>query len=187
MNKKLYCIIGPSGSGKSTYVNYVREQIGYGEIVSTTTRTPRKGEVDGKDYHFVSREQFKNLEMIQVDEYAGNMYGTAQKDLDEAFSNSSYAFMVVTYEGALMFQSLFKKLHLNIDVITIFVYTPIEELEKRMLNRGDDIHKIRERIANIKNRKEYENKEKTDYVFKVNKNLSQKETCQAFLEFIKSI
>ena len=56
MSRKLFGIVGPSGSGKSTYVAYARKKTGYGEIISTTTRAPRTGEVDGKDYHFVSRE-----------------------------------------------------------------------------------------------------------------------------------
>ena len=99
-------IVGPSGSGKSTYVNYVVEKLKYGEIVSTTTRAPRIGEVDGVDYHFVSREEFNSLDMIQRDEYAGNCYGTAQRDLDAAFKDCEYAFMVVTYEGAVDFKRI---------------------------------------------------------------------------------
>lgn len=185
--KKLLCVIGPSGSGKSTYVNYAIEKEGYGEIISTTTRLPRIGEVDGKDYHFVSYEEFQSIEMIQKDEYAGHYYGTAQKDLDDAFKKSDCAFMVVTYEGAMDFQQLFQRKHLDIQVITLFVYTPIDILKQRMIHRGDDIEKINERIANIEKRKEYENMNKTDYVFHVNTSLSLEECCQEFLQLVESI
>lgn len=184
MSKKLIGIVGPSGSGKSTYVAFARKQTGYGEIISTTTRQPRVGEVNGKDYHFVSREEFVNIDMIEVDEYSGNLYGTAQKDLDNAYRESDYAFMVITYEGAQSFKQLFMEKGLDIDVITVFVYTPIEELQKRMILRGDDLEKVQERIDNIKKRREYENKEKTDYVFEVNVNDSIDDVCQQFVDFI---
>lgn len=187
MSQKLFGIVGPSGSGKSTYVAYARKITGFGEIVSTTTRNPRIGEIDGKDYHFVSCEEFKEIKMIEVDEYSGNLYGTAQKDLDNAYSQSDCAFMVITYEGVQSFKTLFKEKGLDIEVITIFVYTPIEELEKRMIHRGDDIDKIKERIVNIKKRNEYGNMEKTDYVFQVDVDLSLEETCQQFTQFIQSI
>ena len=64
--KKLLCIIGPSGSGKSTYVNYAINKFNYGEIISTTTRNPRIGEKDGKDYHFVSKKEFENLQKQNI-------------------------------------------------------------------------------------------------------------------------
>lgn len=187
MNKKLFCIIGPSGSGKSTYVHYARQVLGYGEIISTTTRPPRVNEIDGKDYHFVTREEFQKIPMIEVDEYSGNLYGTAQKDLDHAYAHSSFAFMVITYEGALSFRQLFQELHLDIDVITIFVHTPIEELRKRMLLRGDRLEDVTKRIENIKERNEYENMNKVNYVFEVDVHLSMQEVCQQFVELLKSI
>ncbi len=187
MRKILFGIVGPSGSGKSTYVAYARKKTGFGEIISTTTRSPRKGEVNGKDYHFVSQEEFKNIDMIEVDEYSGQFYGTAQKDLDNAYLQSDCAFMVITYEGAQSLQKLFKERHLDIDVITVFVHTPIEELEKRMIHRGDDMDKIKERIENIKKRKEYDNLYKTDYVFQADIGLSLEETCQQFTNFINKI
>lgn len=187
MDKKLFCVIGPSGSGKSTYVKYAIKKLGYGEIISTTSRTPREGEIDGKDYHFVSREQFESLEMIQRDEYAGNYYGTARKDLNHAFKDGPYAFMVITYESSQFFKQLFKDMNLGIEVITIFINTPIEELEKRMINRGDDLDKIKERIANIRNRKEYENKDKVDYVFDVDTEGTIDEVCNQFVVFLDEI
>ena len=184
MGKTLFCVIGPSGSGKSTYVKYAISKLGYGEIISTTSRTPRSGEIDGKDYHFVSREQFESLEMIQRDEYAGNYYGTAKKDLDHAFSQSEYAFMVITYESSQYFKNMFKEKNMGIDVVTIFIHTPIEELEKRMILRGDDPLKIKERIENIVNRKEYENKDKVDFIFDVNTSSSIEEVCEDFITLL---
>lgn len=185
--KRLYCIIGPSGSGKSTYVHDAVKNMGYGEIISTTTRLPRQNERDGIDYHFVSEDVFFSLNMVQRDEYAHHYYGTAQKDIDNAFKNSSYAFMVVTYEGAIDFKKIFKERELDIEVITIFIYTPLDILKERMIKRGDDYEKIMQRINNIENRKEYDNKEKTDYVFEVDTSLSIDESCFQFRQFIESL
>lgn len=187
MSRKLFGIVGPSGSGKSTYVAYARKKTGYGEIISTTTRDLRTGEVDGKDYHFVSREEFSHIDMIEVDEYSGNLYGTAQKDLDNAYLTSDCAFMVITYEGAQSFKTLFQEKGWDIEVLTIFVDTPIEELEKRMIHRGDDAQKIKERLDNIKKRNEYENQTKTDYVFHVDVTLSLEEACEQFTKLIQTI
>ena len=159
----------------------------YGEIISTTTRIPRVNEVDGKDYHFVTREEFEHIKMIEIDEYSGHLYGTAKKDLDNAYAQSDYAFMVITYKGAQSFKKLFKELDLDIEVVTIFVYTPIEELEKRMIKRGDDMDKIKERIDNIKNRNEYGNMDKVDYVFDTDIHQSIEEVSQEFVKLIKSI
>lgn len=185
--KKLLCIIGPSGSGKSTYVNYAINKFNYGEIISTTTRNPRIGEKDGKDYHFVSKKEFENLDMIQRDEYAGNCYGTALKDIEEAYKESDIAFMVVTYEGAVDFKRIFKERNMDIEVISIFVYTPIEILEERMIKRGDDLEKVKERIDNIQKRKEYDNMNKTDYIFEPDIHMSIEEVSHQFIEFISKI
>ena len=75
---KIICILGKSGSGKSS-VEKKLESIGYKRIISYTTRKPRGNEKDGKEYHFVSREDFEQLItkkiIIEYAEYAGNYYG----------------------------------------------------------------------------------------------------------------
>lgn len=91
MNKKgiLMVVSGPSGAGKGTVVKRFRElvpEIGFS--VSATTREPREGEVDGKDYYFVSRDEFLRMigdgEMLEYTEFCGNFYGTPKKEADRA-------------------------------------------------------------------------------------------------------
>ncbi|KAJ2769375.1 guanylate kinase, partial [Coemansia nantahalensis] len=86
-------VFGPSGTGKSTLLKrlFAEHPAEFGFSVSNTTRNPRAGEVNGKDYHFVSREQFLEAvarsEFIEHAEFSGNMYGTtvrAVKDVAEA-------------------------------------------------------------------------------------------------------
>ena len=71
--------------------------------------------------------------------------------------------------------------------LELFLMMIIEELEKRMINRGDDKKRIKERIENIKQRKEYDNLHKTDYVFETSSDLTLEETCQQFTNFIYKI
>lgn len=87
--KKLIAVCGESASGKSTLVNLLLEK--YPETfhrkVSYTTRKPRPGELNGKDYHFITREEFFNLimteQMIEAAEIGGEMYGTCINSLDD--------------------------------------------------------------------------------------------------------
>ena len=89
MNKGLIFVIsGPAGSGKGTVVKLLREMIPtLGFSVSATTRAPRPGEVDGVNYHFISREDFKNLiengMVLEYTEYCGNFYGTLKSEAEK--------------------------------------------------------------------------------------------------------
>lgn len=83
----IIAITGPTCSGKNTIMNYISEEYGYKKLVTYTTRKPRKGELDGIDYHFISEEEFKdkikNGEMLEWTGYTGGrMYGSANEDYD---------------------------------------------------------------------------------------------------------
>lgn len=80
-------LTGPSATGKTDTAKYLMEHYGLKKVVTCTSRKPRVGEVDGVDYHFLTREQFeegiKNGEFLETAEYNGNMYGTRKKDVGE--------------------------------------------------------------------------------------------------------
>lgn len=185
--KVIFCLIGPSASGKSTLIKENKEILNLGEIISTTTRRRRKHEVNGIDYYFVTREDFDDINMIEKDEYAGDMYGTSIESIIEALNNKDGAITALTYEG---FQELKKFITRDksnrfndVKVISVFVNTPIEELEKRMILRGDTKENIKKRLANVEERKEYDNCKKTDYVFTPTNN-DIEETNMNFCELI---
>lgn len=107
MNKgKLIVISGPSGVGKSTVIHSILEKHpDYMFSVSATTRAPRAGEVDGKDYHFISQEQFVKLvrqnDLLEYNHYAsGDYYGTPAKPIFELMEQGGTAILDVEPNGA---------------------------------------------------------------------------------------
>lgn len=81
-DKRLLCIMGLSGSGKTTVGNILLANK-IPKIITHTTRDERISELDGKDYWFVSREEFAEIPMIESDVYAGNFYGTSRKEIEK--------------------------------------------------------------------------------------------------------
>ena len=143
---------GPSGAGKSTIINAASDQIGeYYFSISTTTRRPRKGEVEGRDYFFVSRESFEEdikagnfLEYAQVH---GNYYGTSLTPVREALKANKLVIFDIDVQGHRLVR---KKLN---DITTSAFITPptLRELEKRLrLRSTDDEAIIEKRLENAK-------------------------------------
>ena len=97
-DRRLLCIMGLSGSGKTTVGNILLANK-IPKIITHTTRDERIGELDGKDYWVVSREEFAETPMIESDVYAGNFYGTSRKEIEKKFKNNNLVFEVVTYSG----------------------------------------------------------------------------------------
>jgi len=143
---------GPSGAGKSTIINTASEQIGeYYFSISTTTREPREGEVEGRDYFFVSKESFEeDIEAGNFLEYAqvhGNYYGTSLKPVREALQENKLVIFDIDVQGHRLVR---EKLN---DITTSAFITPptLRELEKRLrLRSTDDEAIIEKRLENAK-------------------------------------
>ncbi|KAG1973507.1 guanylate kinase-like isoform X2 [Pimephales promelas] len=127
---------GPSGAGKSTLLKrLMKEYEGvFGFSVSHTTRNPRPGEEDGKDYHFVTRENMQegidNGEFIENAEFSGNMYGTSKSSIEDVQAQNLICILDVDIQGV---QNI-KKTDLN--PIYISIQPPsMEILEKRLRDR----------------------------------------------------
>lgn len=135
----LLVISAPSGAGKLTLLNKVREsQAGsFVTTVSATTRAPRKGEVDGQDYYFLTREDFEAKrtadEFVEWAEVHGNLYGTLFSELDRCLATGKDVILELDVQGM---ESLKEIRH---DVVTVFLMPPsLEVLETRLRNRGTD-------------------------------------------------
>lgn len=149
VNKGLLLVIsGPSGAGKSTVINNVRES--RDDIffsVSATTRAPRPGEIDGKDYHFISRETFSEMvdkdEFLEYAQYATNSYGTPEAPVDKALAEGKCAMLDIEVQGAAQVMARRK------DCVSVFLAPPsMYELERRLRGRGTDPEeRILERLA----------------------------------------
>lgn len=136
---KLFLIVGPSGSGKGTVIKRLSQKYaGFVYPISYTTRKPRKGEVDGQVYHFVSDEKFKKMVVDdELLEYAivhsNNYYGTAKKEIVDALENGAVVVREVDIQGFHSIQKMIPKESL----ISIFMkVTDKNDLKKRILMRG---------------------------------------------------
>ena len=127
----------PSGVGKTTLTKKIQQKYKNFKIsVSLTTRTPRSNEVDGVDYHFVSKEKFKELiDDGKFYEYAKifeNYYGTLKKDVDETIKENDILFDI-DWQGTKQL-STFK----NLNLIKIYLITDKEELKSRLIKRNQN-------------------------------------------------
>ena len=137
-HKKLIIITGPSGVGKGTVVKAIlKKDIKIWLSISATTRKPREGEEDGKDYYFLTKKKFKemiNNEMfLEWAEFAGNYYGTPKNKINEKIKHGNKVILEIEVEGACQVREKFP------EIISIFLLPPNkQELEKRIRNRGTD-------------------------------------------------
>ena len=128
---------GFSGAGKGTIVKKLLAEHEYFLSVSCTTRAPREGEVHGKDYYFVTREEFEtmiaNHEMIEYAEYAGNYYGTPKKAVEERLAEGKDVILEIEVQGGMQVKKLFP------DAVLLFVVPPsADELLRRLRGRGTE-------------------------------------------------
>jgi guanylate kinase len=137
MNRgKLIVISAPSGCGKTTIAKAILRR--YPEMlfsVSATTRSKRPGEIDGKDYFFLTKGEFQDLikreELVEWEEIYGNYYGTLKSEVDRALARGMVMLFDVDVKGALSI----KRKYAN-DAVLIFIKPPsLEALQKRLLDR----------------------------------------------------
>jgi guanylate kinase len=143
----LFVVSAPSGCGKGTILGEILKDDKYYYSVSATTRQPREGEVDGVNYHFLTREQFQakidNGEMLEYAEYCENYYGTIAKLVNENLEAGKHVILEIEVQGAMKVKEVRPEGHF------IFIAPPsIEELKRRLLKRNtESIEVIEERVA----------------------------------------
>ena len=148
---KLIVITGPSGVGKGTIVRSLLQRNPELSLsISSTTRQPRPGEVEGQDYYFTTKEQFKSAiaegEFLEWAEYAGNYYGTPKTKVQELLDQGEFVLLEIELLGARAVTNIFPNAR------KIFVLPPsLEELEARLRERGKDSDEaIAKRLARAK-------------------------------------
>lgn len=179
MAGKLFVVSGLSGSGKTTIIDSLLEQIpNLKRVITCTTRSPRKGEVNNKDYKFFSKKEFeKFIEKNALAEYAnvyGNYYGSLKKEIKDLLKIGD-AIISVDVQGALTFKNIFP------DSKLIFINVPSEKIKKRLIKRSTDSKKqIEKRLETSK--KELFFKKEFDYVVEnIDLEKAIKETKQIIL------
>ncbi len=130
-------ISGFSGAGKGTLVNELVKRYGYAVSISATTRPPRAGETEGKEYFFKTKEEFlqmiKEEKFIEYAKYVNNYYGTPKDYVFSQINSGQDVLLEIEMQGALQVKKNFP------DVSLIFITPPsTAELKKRLINRGTE-------------------------------------------------
>ncbi len=149
-NGKIIIFSAPSGSGKSTLIGHLLERFPQLEFsISATSRAPRGSEVNGKEYYFLSNEEFKNKvaagEFVEWEEvYAGTCYGTLRSELKRIWDKGHVIVFDVDVKGGVNLKKIFGD-----DALSIFIMPPsVEELRRRLEKRGTDTPEtIAKRVA----------------------------------------
>ena len=141
-------VVAPSGAGKSSLVNALLESVHSLQLsLSCTTRDPRAGELDGRDYAFISKEQFLTKrdsgDFMEWAEVHGNLYGTSRSWIESQMQKGSDVILEIDWQGAQQIRQYIPQ------AIWIFIFPPsIESLEQRLHKRGqDDEQTIAKRVA----------------------------------------
>lgn len=131
-------VTGPSGVGKGTLIGRLRERLpGLSVSVSATTRPPRPGEVEGRDYFFLEEEEFDRRveggEFVEHARYSGNLYGTLRSEVERKAASGSGVILEIELQGARQIRASMP------DAIQVFVAPPdFETLRTRLELRGTD-------------------------------------------------
>ncbi|GGO53144.1 guanylate kinase [Roseovarius pacificus] len=140
----LIILSSPSGAGKSTLTRQLRDwDPSLSFSVSATTRTPREGEVDGKDYHFMSEPEFQrqvaNGDMLEHAHVFGNFYGSPRDPVQTAIDGGDDVLFDIDWQGAQQIQNSALGQH----TLSIFILPPsIRELHRRLVKRGQDSDEV---------------------------------------------
>lgn len=141
-------ISGPSGAGKGTVIALVRARLdGLAMAVSATTRAPRPGEIDGREYHFLSREAFERevaeggfLEWV---EYSGDLYGTLRREVEGKLARGDDVLLEIELRGARAVHAVMTA------AVLVFIAPPsLDELARRLRGRGtESVDAVARRLA----------------------------------------
>lgn len=147
----VFILSAPAGTGKTTLIGMLTQEFPHVVMsISLTTRQPRSGEVNGVDYHFISKEEFKRRfdggELLESVELYGNHYGTSRLLLDALIAQGKHVFLVIDTQGALLLKQQKSD---DFHPISIFIRPPsLEELEQRLQRRHTESPEvIKKRLA----------------------------------------
>ncbi len=142
MSGHLYVVAAPSGAGKTTLVRLLLERQADIQLsISNTTRSPRPGEQNGREYHFTTVDDFRGMisrgEFLEWAEVHGNFYGTSKKWIADRLAEGHDVLLEIDWQGAQQVRKLFP------EAIGIFILPPsMAELERRLTGRGTDAAEV---------------------------------------------
>lgn len=152
---RLIVFSAPSGCGKGTMLAEILKDERFRLSVSATTREPREGEVDGVNYHFITREEFKkrveNGEFLEHAEYCENLYGTLRSEVESYLEEGINVILEIEVQGAMQMREK------RPDGLFIFIAPPsMAEIRRRLMKRGTETEEvINKRITQATNELSY--------------------------------
>ncbi len=140
----LFIVSGPSGCGKGTVLAEILKQDNVYYSVSATTRAPRPGEINGVNYHFLSKDEFEKLiengGMLEYANYCGNYYGTPKKPVEDMLTEGKNVILEIEVQGAL------KVMEKCPEAVSVFILPPsLKELRRRLHKRGTETEEVIEK------------------------------------------
>lgn len=150
MANKVLVITGATGTGKTTVQDYLVEHYPVTKVITHTTRHPRPGEVDGRDYYFETATSFEQKHYLESVHYAGYRYGSSREGLAAGFERSPFVAIVLDSKGAVTYQ---EELGDQAVVLFLTVSDP-ESLMHRVTRRGDDQLMVQQRFASAEYRRD---------------------------------
>lgn len=177
---ELFIVSGPSGAGKSTICRIVRKQLGINLATSATTRKPREGEINGKDYYFLTQDEFKekidNNEFLEYAKVHTNYYGTLKSEVETRLALGENVILEIDVQGGLQVKKIHPHAHL------IFFKTPtMDDLERRLRGRKTDSEEIIQlRLKNSLKELTYENKYDITII-----NYTVEKSCKELIKIIE--
>lgn len=136
---RIIILVAPSGAGKSTLAQRLLND--YPQIrfsTSATTRAPREGETDGRDYYFLGEDEFerkvRDNDFLEWEYYSGNRYGTLQPEVDKLMESGYFPLLDIEVKGALNVQEMYGP-----EAVSVFIKPPsMDVLEQRLRSRGSE-------------------------------------------------
>ena len=188
MKGKLVIISAPSGAGKTTIVRHLLDSgLNLEFSVSATTRSLRGQEINGKDYLFLSVDEFKKRvernEFIEWEEvYKDHFYGTLRSEIDRIWANGNHVLFDVDVKGGIKLKKIF-----GTDSIALFIMPPsVNELEIRLNTRGtEDPNKIKTRIEKARDEMKFSN-QFDDIIINNQLDKAIEEVTAVVISFLKS-
>lgn len=158
----MFLITAPSGAGKTTITHELQKLGKWNEVISTTTRPMRDGEIPNKTYYFMEDGDFADYRQMgkfaEVVKYDGHYYGITKEEIERVIGKSHHLFIIVEHEGYKQLKNLYP------DAVGIFLYMSKEDCMANMLLRGDRMDNALRRIEKYDD--EMKNRDDYDYVVK---------------------